>query len=35
MKELNDSSGRSTSVTRKLTAKFAEEWKKSYPKQAK
>jgi FMN-dependent NADH-azoreductase len=26
-----DSSGRSTSVTRKLTAKFAEEWKKSYP----
>ena len=26
-----DSSGRSTSVTRKLTTKFAEEWKKSYP----
>jgi FMN-dependent NADH-azoreductase len=26
-----DSSARSTSVTRKLTAKFAEEWKKSYP----
>jgi FMN-dependent NADH-azoreductase len=26
-----DSSGRSKSVTRKLTAKFAEEWKKSYP----
>jgi len=26
-----DSSGRSISVTRKLTAKFAEEWKKSYP----
>jgi FMN-dependent NADH-azoreductase len=26
-----DSSGRSTSVTRKLTAKFAVEWKKSYP----
>lgn len=26
-----DSSARSTSVTRKLTAKFAEEWKKTYP----
>jgi FMN-dependent NADH-azoreductase len=26
-----DSSARSTSVTRKLTAKFAEEWRKTYP----
>src|SRR5260370_9196901 len=32
MKRLQmDSSARSTSVTRKLTAKFAEEWKKTYP----